>query len=87
MEHAPDEGTKMYTVDFPDQLQQKIDERVVVLTQSCDLANDKTTNVQIAVAHLFVDQVLPVLPPLVGLDEENVGRNLFAAADDVRPGQ
>ncbi len=26
-------------------------ERVVVLTQSCDLANDKTTNVQIAVAH------------------------------------
>jgi hypothetical protein len=26
-------------------------ERVVVLTQSCDLANDKTTNVQVAVAH------------------------------------
>ncbi len=26
-------------------------ERVVVFTQSCDLANDKTTNVQVAVAH------------------------------------
>jgi hypothetical protein len=67
MEHTPDEGTKMYAINFSDQLQQELDERA--FATGCDVVE----LIQVAVIEFMGRDVSPVArrvpdPPLLSTE-------------------